>query len=888
MGVEELVRCYIGEKTQRAHRNWPMPFGARNHFDYGSIKIGLMNKEQTWWNLGATVKNRAEVTFAVPPRCDPYSESKCSKNMMKLMEMPVIGCQTLLSTRAGIVDYRHVSWLEKQTKDFEDIEMPDGDEDWLQVADRRVLARTPLKFPEAGSVHRITIRFTGLLNSDTITLGSIQLIQIIIIIIKKTQPIYKHKEKKEASAEVKQTRKAEISVPIITLLPMPIYPLGTQARRIQLPHSPELTVKQLQHELTSRCTDCSHQRMVPHRPKSNYLTLNSSPSELAVKNELALFRKIDADEVVSISFLLKCNATPAKGKTVQGILGRKATHHISWAYLQLQKKAKRKTALNSNRVLKKNQPDDWQKKKMKEEERERKQEMMVLPEYKERDLHQHNHFIILLLCHRNSRSLQFAQAVAIKRLKLPLYVQKRLYVNLRLQWANVVLNWLLLIFGTIWTVSPNKFLQRTEKREAEAATLDPVHESGQTPSENSGVKRGKHNFQISSSLIKRMQIKQNQHLHAIPVLQKKASLRGGITEELLCKGIIHGCGTDQKKSCSSRKQHGKLVWFSIPTQYYTLNQSLHIYVEIAILLHLYFFLLAPCCLPSLSWQLPKLSYRTEEKSFRSLPPMAECVYSLQRNNEDLLNQNPAVEYHKAQLPRRGTLYGSHLAPPVASTLRPQQETNGRRISFSHIGDLGISSKLERWQFEISMPGERETKTEVHYVKRTSDATGWERLAHREGKSPSCSERQPCHFLRKVACQDVVFLTIKARECKRRDKRRRKVTYNKNGKGKTPNEINHNDAKHLAEDSGSENSENLAKRSKVSTIRRIFDMAKHRTKRSSFISTGVKVCPQESVKQILASHQAYYRLRVPFADSALQHRAALKESTVNCPSHVFKN
>ncbi|XP_015271972.1 PREDICTED: interphotoreceptor matrix proteoglycan 1 [Gekko japonicus] len=39
------------------------------------------------------------------------------------------------------------------------------------------------------------------------------------------------------------------------------------------------------------------------------------------------------------------------------------------------------------------------------------------------------------------------------------------------------------------------------------------------------------------------------------------------------------------------------------------------------------------------------------------------------------------------------------------------------------------------------------------------------------------------------------------------------------------------------------------------------MAKHRTKRSSFLSTGVKVCPQESVKQILASHQAYYRLRV---------------------------
>ncbi|KAM3851041.1 interphotoreceptor matrix proteoglycan 1 [Vipera latastei] len=82
-----------------------------------------------------------------------------------------------------------------------------------------------------------------------------------------------------------------------------------------------------------------------------------------------------------------------------------------------------------------------------------------------------------------------------------------------------------------------------------------------------------------------------------------------------------------------------------------------------------------------------------------------------------------------------------------------------------------------------------------------------------------------------------------------------------GSKEPPNKINHNEAKHLADDSGSEKSENLAKRSKVSTIRRIFDMAKHRTKRSSFISTGVKICPQESVKQILASHQAYYRLRV---------------------------
>ncbi|NXX17395.1 IMPG1 protein, partial [Podargus strigoides] len=77
----------------------------------------------------------------------------------------------------------------------------------------------------------------------------------------------------------------------------------------------------------------------------------------------------------------------------------------------------------------------------------------------------------------------------------------------------------------------------------------------------------------------------------------------------------------------------------------------------------------------------------------------------------------------------------------------------------------------------------------------------------------------------------------------------------------PNKTNRGEAKHLADASGSDKTERATKRSRVSTIRRIFDMAKHRTKRSSFFSTGVKVCPQESVKQILASHQAYYRLRV---------------------------
>ncbi|XP_039605708.1 interphotoreceptor matrix proteoglycan 1 [Polypterus senegalus] len=47
----------------------------------------------------------------------------------------------------------------------------------------------------------------------------------------------------------------------------------------------------------------------------------------------------------------------------------------------------------------------------------------------------------------------------------------------------------------------------------------------------------------------------------------------------------------------------------------------------------------------------------------------------------------------------------------------------------------------------------------------------------------------------------------------------------------------------------------------SAIKKIFEQGKHRTKRSTFLSTGVKICPQESVKQIIAGHQAYYKLRV---------------------------
>nr|XP_046269396.1 interphotoreceptor matrix proteoglycan 2 [Scatophagus argus] len=36
---------------------------------------------------------------------------------------------------------------------------------------------------------------------------------------------------------------------------------------------------------------------------------------------------------------------------------------------------------------------------------------------------------------------------------------------------------------------------------------------------------------------------------------------------------------------------------------------------------------------------------------------------------------------------------------------------------------------------------------------------------------------------------------------------------------------------------------------------------HRTKRSAIFSTGVKVCPQESMKEVIGSHRTYYKLRV---------------------------
>nr|XP_021324237.1 interphotoreceptor matrix proteoglycan 1 isoform X3 [Danio rerio] len=45
------------------------------------------------------------------------------------------------------------------------------------------------------------------------------------------------------------------------------------------------------------------------------------------------------------------------------------------------------------------------------------------------------------------------------------------------------------------------------------------------------------------------------------------------------------------------------------------------------------------------------------------------------------------------------------------------------------------------------------------------------------------------------------------------------------------------------------------------IRTIFEMEKHRIKRSEFFHSEVKVCPQETMREVIASHQSYYTLRV---------------------------
>ncbi|XP_063082996.1 interphotoreceptor matrix proteoglycan 1 isoform X2 [Cavia porcellus] len=74
-------------------------------------------------------------------------------------------------------------------------------------------------------------------------------------------------------------------------------------------------------------------------------------------------------------------------------------------------------------------------------------------------------------------------------------------------------------------------------------------------------------------------------------------------------------------------------------------------------------------------------------------------------------------------------------------------------------------------------------------------------------------------------------------------------------------IHHSETKDVDNAPRIETTENTAKMHKMSTMRRIFDLAKLRTKRSALFPAGVKVCPEESLKQILANLQAYYRLRV---------------------------
>lgn len=40
----------------------------------------------------------------------------------------------------------------------------------------------------------------------------------------------------------------------------------------------------------------------------------------------------------------------------------------------------------------------------------------------------------------------------------------------------------------------------------------------------------------------------------------------------------------------------------------------------------------------------------------------------------------------------------------------------------------------------------------------------------------------------------------------------------------------------------------------------FEVATRRSKRSVFLHSGVRICPQEAISEVLASHQAYYQLR----------------------------
>ncbi|XP_056104136.1 interphotoreceptor matrix proteoglycan 1 [Rhinichthys klamathensis goyatoka] len=47
----------------------------------------------------------------------------------------------------------------------------------------------------------------------------------------------------------------------------------------------------------------------------------------------------------------------------------------------------------------------------------------------------------------------------------------------------------------------------------------------------------------------------------------------------------------------------------------------------------------------------------------------------------------------------------------------------------------------------------------------------------------------------------------------------------------------------------------------SGVRTIFEMEKHRVRRSDFFHSEVKVCPQETMREVIASHRTFYTLRV---------------------------
>lgn len=64
------------------------------------------------------------------------------------------------------------------------------------------------------------------------------------------------------------------------------------------------------------------------------------------------------------------------------------------------------------------------------------------------------------------------------------------------------------------------------------------------------------------------------------------------------------------------------------------------------------------------------------------------------------------------------------------------------------------------------------------------------------------------------------------------------------------------------DSGAVGSLRLAELLKMSTQTEGsgFEVDRRRPRRSVFLHSGVRICPQESINEVLASHQAYYQLR----------------------------